>query len=95
MWLLTGCLLPNRASFAPACLSHEIIIRRSVPPGPRTACIHGSQSRHLQRPHPQQACPPASPALASSEGFQNHLHNQLCGKNSVVAMPSPALATPE
>lgn len=32
MWLLTSCLLPNRASFAPACLSHEIIIRRSVPP---------------------------------------------------------------
>lgn len=94
-WLLTGCLLPNRASFAPACLSHEIIIRRSVSPSPRTARVYGSHSKHLQCPHPQQACPPASPALASFGGFQNHLDNPLCGKNSLAAMPSSALAAPE
>lgn len=35
----TSCLLPNRASFAPACLSHEIIIRRSVSPSLGTARV--------------------------------------------------------
>ena len=55
------CLLPNRASFAPACLSHEIIIRRSVfLPMPGIDGIWVS-CKH-PRPHPHLLVT-ASPAL--------------------------------
>ncbi|KAF5911390.1 hypothetical protein HPG69_018693 [Diceros bicornis minor] len=92
------------ASFAPACLSHEIIIRRSVSRAlGRLAFLYGSRSKHLQPSYPH--LPTYLSPLALYKGLPSRAFEAtdrmscvartqtqpcLSGSNAL----SPALATP-